>query len=146
MNYDVTYSLRVALETNVPEFTDVQMIYEGVTLTEIAKPFATVEYLQGGGELQSAGRTSYLDSFNFQVGLFARNISERHRLETKVREVIREPYGHPLYAFNETTGLFEDSGKKFVIDDNGFTPIGNEDSSAQTFDYHGFFDVAVEIY
>lgn len=145
MNYDVTYSLRVALDVNVPEFTDVQMVYDGVSLTGITKPFATIEYLQGGGELITAGRTSYLDTFNFQIGVFARNISERHRLESKVRDVIRKPDGHPLYVYNESTGKFVDSGDKFVIDDNGFTSIGNDDSSAQTYDFHGYFDVSVEI-
>lgn len=146
MNYDVTYSLRMALDKNVPEFTDVKMIYDGVELTGIAKPFATIEYLQGGGELQAAGRRSYLDTYNFQVGIYARNISDRHRIETKVRDVIRKPEGHPLYLFDEAKGIFVDSGELVAFVDNGFTPIGNDDSSAHTYDFHGYFDVGVEIY
>jgi hypothetical protein len=146
MNYDVTYSLRMALEYSLPEVNDVQLIYEGVNLTEIPKPFLTVEYLQGGGELASAGRTSYVDAFNFQVGVFASGISERHQLESKVREVIREPYGHTLYAFDEETGAFEVTDDKVVFIDNGFTPIANEDSSSATNNFRGYFDVGVEIY
>jgi len=146
MNYDVTYSLRVALETNIPELTDVQMIYSGVDLTTITRPFATIEYLQGDVEELAAGRESYLDTFNYQVGVFARDISEIYRLEAKVRDVLREKYGHPLYRFDELSGTFVDSGKKVVFDDNGFTPIGNDDNSANTYDFHGYFDVGVEIY
>jgi hypothetical protein len=146
MNYDVTYSLRMALEYALPEVNDVQLIYEGVNLTEIPKPFLTVEYLQGGGELVSAGRTSYVDAFNFQVGVFASGISERHRLESKVREVIREPYGHTLYAFDETTGAFEATEENVVFIDNGFTPIANEDNSSETNNFRGYFDVGIEIY
>jgi hypothetical protein len=146
MNYDVTYSLRMALESDVPELNDVQMIYEGVDITTIPKPFATVEYLQGLPELMAAGRTSYLDTYNFQVGVFARDINERHRLEAKIRKVIRKSEGHPLYEFDEQTGTFVDTGKLVPFDENGFTPVGNDDNSANTYDFHGYFDVGFEIY
>ncbi len=146
MNFDITYSLRMALETNLPEVNKVQMIYEGVSLTGTPKPFVTIEYLQGGGDLVAAGRRSYVDTYNFQVGLFARNITERHLLEEKVREVLRKPDGHPIYLFDEETKNFIDSGEKVPFDVGPFTPIGNEDSSSNTYDFHGYFDVGITIY
>lgn len=144
-SYDVAYSLRLALENNVPELTDVKFVYEGVDLTTVPKPFASVQYLQDMPEVLSAGRRSYYDTFNFQVGIYARDVGERHRLEDKVRSVLRKPEGHPLYEYNEVTGLFVDSGKLMPLYDNGFTPIGNDDNSNQTFSFHGYFDVAAEI-
>jgi hypothetical protein len=146
MNYDVTYSLRKALETKLPEYNDVQMVYEGVKLSEIPKPFATIEYLQGGGELMAAGRTSYLDTYRFQVGIYARDINERHRLESKTRKILRDPDGHLIYLFDEDTETFVDSGEFKPFDVGIFTPIGNDDSSDSTNDFHGYFDVSIEIY
>jgi hypothetical protein len=146
MNYDVMYSLRMALETNLPELNDVQMVYSGVSLSTIPKPFASIQYLQDSPELMAAGRESYRDTYNFQVGVFARDYNELHRLESKVRKVLREADGHPLYVFDELTGVFVDLGVREPFDDNGFTPIGNDDSSEKTYDNHGYFDVAIEIY
>jgi hypothetical protein len=147
MNYDVTYSLRVALENEVPELNDVVLMRDGVTLTGRPKPFATVQYLQGGGDLVSAGRTSYVDTYRFQIGVFANDVSELHRLETKIRnDVIREPYGHDLYVFNEVTGVFDLTTDTFTLSDDGFTPISNDDSSDETYANHGYFDVASVFY
>ena len=146
MNYEMMYSLRMALGYGLPEVNDVQIIYDGVNLTEIPKPFITIEYLQESSESLSAGRQSYLDTFYYQVGVFAQDLSELHRLESKVRKVLREPDGHPLYSYDEETGAFEATDKLVLFYDNGFTPIGNEDNSNHTHDFHGYFDVGIELY
>lgn len=145
MNYDVTYSLRMALESSIPELNDVQIIYDGVELTSIPKPFATIQYLQGQPDLLAAGRASYNDTYNFQVGLFASDVGERHRLESKMRGVLRKPDGHALYHFDDVIGSFVDTGEKVPFNDNGFTPISSDDNSAETNSHHGYFDVAIAV-
>lgn len=140
------YSLRMALEYGVPEVNEVQIMYEGVNLTEIPKPFITVQYLQSLTEEQAAGRDSYFDSFSYQVGVFARDVSELHQLESKVRTVLRERKGHPLYSYDDETGTFEESDKLIPFYDNGFTPISSDDNSNQTYGNHGYFDVGIEYY
>lgn len=146
MSEDITYSLRKALEDNLPEITKAQIISDGVSLTDIEKPFLTIEYLDETPLVTATGRESYLDTYNYQVGVFARDISELLQLQTKVREVIREKYGHTLYTFDTQTDTFVDSGDVLPFDDNGFTPIRNEDSSNTTFDHHGYFDVGARVY
>lgn len=146
MNYDLAYTLRMALKYGMPEVTDVQMMYDGVDLTKNRKPFITIEYFQGSTEELSAGRRSYYDTYDFQVGVFARNISERHRLESKVREILREPKGHPLFVYDDETGAFEESEVLVPFKDNGFTPMTNDDSSSITDSHRGYFDVGIEYY
>lgn len=145
MNYDVTYSLRMALETEVPELTDVVIMRDDVDLTTREKPFATVEYLQGGGTQAAAGRESYVDEYSFQIGLFAEDVNERFRLEAKIREkVIRAKYGFPLYRFNGTAfGLTDEN---VLLTDGGFTPISNDDNSNQTNSNRGYFDATAVFY
>lgn len=145
MSYDVTYSLRMALESGVPEANKVQIIYEGVELTNIPKPYLTIEYITDSVEELSAGHASYFDTFDFQVGIYANEVNEMHRLESKVRKVLREPKGHPLYTFDEPTESFVDTGDKIPLYDNGFTPIRNEDNSNITDNHRGYFDVSVEV-
>ncbi|PAE24077.1 hypothetical protein [Bacillus sp. 7894-2] len=145
MSYDVTYSLRKALESSVPEANDVQIIYEGVELTNIPKPYLTIEYITDSVEELSAGHRSYFDTYNFQVGVFANDVNELFRLESKVRKVLREPKGHTLYSYDELTESFVDTGNKIPLYDNGFTPIRNEDNSNITDNHRGYFDVSVEV-
>lgn len=144
MTYEMMYSLRMALEYGLPEVNDVQMIYEGVSLTDIPKPFVTIEYLMGAGELLSAGRRSYEETYDYQIGIFARNVNELFQLESKVRKLLREPYGHPLFAFDDETGTFMETGEKFLTNENGFTPIKNDDISDTTGSHRGYFDVSIE--
>lgn len=145
MNYDVTYSLRMALLSEVPELTEAVIMRDDVDLTSRAKPFATVEYLQGGGTSVAAGRESYVDEYSFQIGLFANDVGERHRLEAKIREeVIRAKYGFPLYRFNGKT--FDRSEDTVLLNDGGFTPIANDDNSNQTNSNRGYFDATAVFY
>lgn len=146
MNQELTYTLRMALENNLPELNDVQIMYEGVSLTAIPKPFATVEYYQDVVEEEAAGHASYTDTYYFQVGVFANNVNELHRMQTKVRKVLRERLGHPLYQINAETGAFEQSGVLVPFIDRGFTPMLNGDNSNLTNNHRGYFDVAIEIY
>lgn len=145
MNYGITYSLRLAFESNLPEITKAQIISQDTDWSALEKPFMTIQYYDQTPEEVAAGRESYRDLYYFQVGVFARDISELHRLETKVRKVIREKYGHPLYLFDDETGQFYDSGELIPFEDDGFTPMENDDTSAITYDHHGYFDVSVEI-
>lgn len=145
MIYEATYSLRRAIELGVPEANEVQIMYDGVDLTSIQKPFITVMYLQDSPEELSAGHRSYNDTINYQVGVHATNVSERYLLESKVRNVLRKPKGHTLYAYDEESGVFTETDVKTPYYDNGFTPMTNDDNSSQTNNHRGYFDVAIEI-
>ncbi len=146
MEYEFMYSLRMALEYGVPEANDVQIIYAGVNLTEIPRPFLTIDYLQALPEELSAGHRSYYDTYSFQIGVYARDVNEMYQLVSKVRRVLRERKGHPMYSYDETTGAFEETDRLVPFYDNGFTPIGSDDNSDLTASNHGYFDVAIEFY
>lgn len=146
MNGNITYSLRVALTSYVPELTEAQLIYDGAAISNTEKPFATVEYLLSSPpELLSAGRQTYSETYNFQVGLFAQDVFERSQLESKVKQMIRQPNGIPYYEYNAQTQNFEDSGDRILVDVGPFTPISNDDFSKTTFNHRGYFDMSVEI-
>lgn len=141
MDYILGISMRYYLEGNVEEISEVQPIYDGAEISGIAKPFLTIEYLGGPSpELLSAGRRSYEESYNYQVGIFASNPGELSKLEEIVRTKLREPDGIPIYS---ETGIATDVN--FVCDVGAFTPIRNSELASETRDHHGYLDVAVEI-
>lgn len=136
----------MALDYGVPEVNSVLIMHDGLELSSVPKPFITVQYRQNISEEQAAGRDSYFDTYSFQVGVFARDVNELFKLESKVRKVIRDREGHPLFAYDEETGGFEQTDKLLPFYDVGFTPIGSDDSSDSTFMNHGYFDVDIEHY
>ena len=144
MTYEMMYSLRMALEYGLPEVNDVQIIYDGVDLSKIPKPFVTIELLMDAGELLSAGRTSYEDTYDIRIGIFARDVNELYRLKSKVRKLVREPDGHLLYAFDEETGSFEMTEETFLTRDGGYTPMISDDISNKTGNHRGYQDVIIE--
>lgn len=138
--YEIMYSLMVALETEVLELTEAQMIYDGATISGIPKPFATIEYLATNKQLLSAGRRNYEYGYRFQVGLYAQTFPERLNLEERLSDVLSAEEGIPL--FNDS---FLPTGKFVYCEVSAFTPIANDDLSNTTNNHHGYFDVAVFI-
>lgn len=139
MNYSLTLSLRTYLEDVLPQVQAVRIIYDTVSLTGTPKPFLTIESLPDTPpEILSAGRRSYSETYNFQIGLYARNIEERYKLEEKVRTILREPI--PIYT---ETGLKADTS--FVGDVGAFTPMTLSEGENETNKYRGYFDFSVRI-
>lgn len=138
MDYELAFSVRRHLETKVTELSRVKEIYDGVSLSGVAKPFGTIQSLQTNDTVLAAGRQSYEEVYRYQVGLFASNIGERRRLEEKIRNALRGE----LALYDENLTL---TGDTFICDLAGFTPMSNDDPAKDTYNFHGYFDVAVDI-
>lgn len=140
MDYEIFYSLRKYLETELPELTKVQLIYDDVELSKLTKPFATVQSLQVNSSSIAAGRQSYEDIYRYQSGIYARGIEERMKLESRVRNALRNAEGIPLYD-----GDLVLTEKTFVCDVSGFTPMFQPNAESDTDSNYGFFDISVDI-
>ena len=140
MEYEITFSLKAALEGDVPELTEAQMIYDGVKVSDIPKPFASIEGLATNSTVTAAGRESYEDVIRYQVGVFASDFAERLQLAEKVRTALRNSEGLPFFGADLLP-----TGESFLCDVSDFTPISNADAANTTYNHHGYFDVAVFI-
>ncbi|WP_181349390.1 hypothetical protein [Thalassobacillus sp. CUG 92003] len=138
--FEIIYSIKTALETEIGEIATAQIIYDGVDLTKLDKPFATVEDLAINSELLSAGRTSYEDGYRFQVGVYANGYTERLKLQEKFATVLRAADGIPYFDADLLP-----TGKHLLCDVSEFTPISNDEIANETNNHHGYFDVAVFI-
>lgn len=141
MLHAITYSIIEHLRNQVPEATSVIWMRDGVKLTGEVKPFLTVEQMPTGNELLAAGRRDYSEIYRFQVGLRARNISERSLLTDVVLNVLRQP-NIPLL---DTRQFPSPEIGVFVCDVTSVTPITSDDISDETNYHRVYFDVAVEI-
>lgn len=137
--YELLYSLRAVLSTEVPQLTDVQMIYDGApAMSDMEKPFATVQYLAENKTKLAAGRRSYEYAYRFQIGVYADSFANRLQLETLIDEALSAPNGVPLF-----NSQLLPTGDYVLCDVDSFTPIANEDLSNKTNNHHGYFDVSV---
>lgn len=136
-----SYSLRKYLDEYFNEISRALIIEDGISLTGLPKPFATIEYLGSTDEILSAGRKSYEEQHRYQLGLFASSTYERGNLSEKFRQLLIDPEGVPIYDI--ATGLKTDG--RFVVDISEFTPIASSDNSNETFQNHGYFIVEIEI-
>lgn len=141
MEYGLTLSLRQFLDVYIPEATEVVLMRDGISLSGRVKPFLTVEYLGDDGEILAAGRESYEETYYFQIGVRANNIAELLKYQGKVKTLLRRPDGITLYDDNAVA-----TDKRFVVDVEGFTPIKNDDTSSDSDNHRGYFDVSVKIY
>lgn len=137
---EIATSIRLNLEDRVPEVNDVQLIYDGSEVEADKKPVLTVEYLFDTRETMSAGMRSRDVTYSFQIGVFAKNISERFSLQEKVAEVLENPDGLILYT---ETGIATDSS--FYADVSAFTPMLNDDTASDTNNHRGYFDVSINV-
>jgi hypothetical protein len=142
MLHSLTYSLIDHLAKNVSELTEVVWLYDGVSLTDRDKPFGTIEQMPEESEIIAAGRIDYNEVYHFQVGLRARNISERSRLSEKIKQVLRQPN----ITFLDTTGPTPTSAGFFVADIDAVTPMPIGDLTNETDEHRVYFDVSVSMY
>src|SRR5690606_40841558 len=112
-------SLRLYLSEQIPEATKVQMIYDGVSLKGLDKPFITLEDYATPMSLMAAGRKSYSETYNIQLGVFAEDYEGRLLLQEKVKTVL---LGNPIPLYEET---FIRKDQCIYCDIPGFTTIGS---------------------
>lgn len=141
MQHAITFSILEHLRNQVPEASEVLWVYDGISLSNRAKPFLTVEQMQTDNELLAAGREDFEETYRFQIGLRARNISERSRLSDLVTAVLRQK-NIPLL---DTRQLPSPVIGVFVCDVLAVTPMQSEDLANDTDKHRVYFDVAVEV-
>jgi hypothetical protein len=143
MNHSLTYSILAHLKTQVTAVSNrVTWIYDGVTLTGTVKPFLTIQPIIDGSTLNAAGRTSYTEVYTWQVGIFARNTTERARISEAVRTALRQP----TITFINTTGATPvTTAVKLALDVGATTPIPVEDVNDTTNAHKAYVDVSITI-
>jgi hypothetical protein len=142
MLHALTYSIINHIKTQVPEFTEVVWVHDGVSLTDRVKPFGIIEQMPESNTLLSAGRQDYEQTFRFQIGVFARNISERSRLSDTVKSILSQPN----IPFLDTRVFPSPEIGVFVCDVIAVTPIPVEDISSETNTHRVYLDVEVVAY
>jgi hypothetical protein len=143
MLHELTYSLMAHLKAQVPELTDVVWIYDGVALTGKIKPFGTVEQMQSNTEFIAKAREYYATNYRFQIGLHAKTIAERSRLQERVRTAL-------LMAEIELLETTWPSPAPLAIghfycDVNSEVPIPVESATDETNKHRVYFDVEVYV-
>ena len=136
-----TYSLRKYLDEYFDEISRAVIIEDGVSLTGVPKPFASIQYLGSNDELLSAGRTSYEEIHRYQLGLFATSGQQRSVLREKFRTLLLNPLGIPEYAFPSGAK----TGRRFIMDVDEFTAMTSDQEANETYQHHGYHIGAIEI-
>lgn len=142
MLHSLTYSIIDHIRKSVPELTEVVWIYDGISIEKKVKPFVTVEQLTEEDEQASAGRDYYSETYHFQVGLRAKNMSERSRLSDKLKETIRQS---DIPLLSTETNPPKQAGF-FVADIDAVTPMPSDDVANEIDKHRTYIDVAVEVY
>lgn len=142
MLHAFTYSIVSHLETQIPDFTEVIWMRDGISLTDKVKPFATVEQMQNANESITTGRSDYEMTYRFQVGLFAQTESEQSKLQDTIKTVLLQT-NIPFY---DTRGPSPIEAGAFVADVTTETPMPVEDVTDETNKNRVYFDVEITIY
>lgn len=140
MLHALQYSIITHLKS-ISELTEVVWMYDGVSLTGKTKPFATVEQMQDNMEIIAKEREYYETIYRFQIGLMAKSVSDRAKLQEKIRKALLQPN---IQLFN-TDGPTPTSAGFFYCDVTAVTPIPVEDIADETNKHKVYFDVEVPV-
>jgi hypothetical protein len=141
MLHEITYSIITHLKAQISELNDVVWMYDGVSLTGRAKPFASVEQMPSGHELLASGRTTYDDAYRFQIGLMATSVSERTKLSDKMKNTLRQPN----IALLDTSQFPPPEAGFFNCDVLAVTPMPVESAADETNKHRVYLDVEVSV-
>lgn len=141
MIHSLTYSIIAHLETQVTELTDVVWIYDDISLTSKVKPFGTVEQMQANTNVIAKEREYYETTYRFQVGLHAKSISERSKLQERVKIALLQSN----IPYLDTSGPSPIADGFFYCDVNSEVPIPVESATDETNKHRVYFDVEVYI-
>lgn len=142
MIHELTYSIISHLKSQVPELTDIVWIYDGISLTSKIKPFGTVEQMQPNIEVITKAREYFETTYRFQVGLHAKSIAERSKLQEKIKNALLNPN---IALLDTSQPLPPPAVGFFYCDVPAVTPIPVEDISNDTNKHRLYFDVEVYI-
>jgi hypothetical protein len=138
---NLTYSIITHLKTQVTELTDVVWIYDGISLTSKVKPFSTVEQMQANTSVIAKERSYYETIYRFQVGLHANTITERSKIQEKVKTALLQPN----ITYLDTSGPSPSTTGFFYCDVLSEVPVPVESVTDQTNKHRVYFDVEVFI-
>lgn len=141
MIHNLTYSLIAHLKTQVSELTDVVWIYDGISLSEKVKPFSSVEQMQANTNVITKEREYYETIYRFQVGLHARSISERSKLQERVKIALLQPN----IQYFDTSGPSPSANGFFYCDVTSEVPVPVESATDETNKHRVYFDVEVYV-
>lgn len=141
MIHNLTYSLIAHLKAQVIELKDVVWIYDGISLTGRLKPFGTVEQMQANTLVTAKAREYYETIYRFQVGLHANSISERSKLQERVKLALLQPN----IPYFDTSGPSPIADGFFYCDVNSEVPVPVESATDETNKHRTYFDVEVYV-
>jgi hypothetical protein len=141
MIHSLTYSLVAHLKAQVAELTDVVWIYDGITLTKKVKPFGTIEQMQANTNIIAKERDYFETTYRFQVGLNARSVSERSKLQERVKLALLQPN----ITYFDTSGPSPSANGFFYCDVLSEVPIPVESVTDETNKHRVYFDVEVYV-
>jgi hypothetical protein len=141
MVHNFTYSILTHLKAQVSELTDVVWVYDGISLSKRAKPFATVEQMQSNTEITTKEREYYETTYRFQVGLHAKTVSERSKLQERVKLALLQPN----ITYFDTSGPSPIATGFFYCDVLSEVPVPIESATDETNKHRVYFDVEVYV-
>jgi hypothetical protein len=141
MIHNLTYSLIAHLKAQVSGLTDVVWIYDGIALTSKVKPFSTVEQMQANTSVIAKERSYYETIYRFQVGLHANTISERSKLQERVKLALLQPN----ITYFDTSGSTPSASGFFYCDVLSEVPVPVESVTDLTNKHRVYFDVEIYV-
>jgi hypothetical protein len=141
MIHSLTYSIIAHLKSQVTELTDVVWIYDGVSLSKKAKPFGTVEQMQANTNVIAKERSYYETTYRFQVGLHADTISERSKLQERVKLALLQPN----ITYFDTREPTPSANGFFYCDVLSEVPVPVESATDETNKHRVYFDVEIYV-
>lgn len=141
MIHNLTYSLIAHLKAQVAELTDVIWVYDGISLSEKVKPFSTVEQMQSNTNIIAKEREYYETTYRFQVGLNAKSVSERSKLQERVKLALLQPN----ITYFDTNGPSPSANGFFYCDVLSEVPVPVESVTDETNKHRVYFDVEIYV-
>lgn len=141
MIHSLTYSIITHLKSQITELTDVVWIYDGISLSQKAKPFGSVEQMQANTNVITKEREYYETTYRFQVGLYAKSISERSKLQEKVKATLLQPD----ITYFDTSGPSPSANGFFYCDVTSEVPVPVESATDKTNQHRTYFDVEIYV-
>lgn len=117
-------------------------MYDGMSLSDKKKPYAVVEQMREFSSNIASGRRDYEETFNFQIGVYAKSGSDRTRLSEKLKRALKSEQ----IPFFDTSGSAPVSVGFFVCDITFITPMRVEDSGDNTNKHRVYFDIEISVY
>lgn len=137
MQHEIHYSLKRHLETEIVG-VPVVWIYDGVVLPAV-KPFITVEQMQNNNEILSKGRESLQTIYRFQIGLYAKDTTQKSRMQSQIKQAVNF---EQITLYQTTTSPATASGffNAFVISEVAIPAMATD---SETNKHKVFFTVEV---